>query len=395
LQVRVISGLKAGRLEELSAKADAVPEVVKALDDSDGDVSNNARKVLSQLGSNKAKDTLIDCVLEKTGLEMAVPIINEKGYRHSDSGRWFLYLAVVGRFDDYLREDYDFQRLRPEFKAAPAALQERIHKAILDSGDTRMNGLFVSERRETLLAELTESDAELLVRINVRNRNWEALFKYLWVLPARHISTAVKAMAEAGWQPDDEDKKTLFGRLVKLTRQLEPAPEPLKMLLENPVLKNWFENGQKGAIFKKSARELKAMLNEKTPPPEQIAALGALQKKGELDEETLRKAGHSPHWLVRITAVSLGAPPGYPNNGGCIWFKLAIYDCHAIWGIKPCQVGRDGLEALQAGLKRMGDRRRAGGLNLVEAMVVHYTAHDIEVEDGARVIISETDIEIQ
>jgi hypothetical protein len=52
------------------------------------------------------------------------------------------------------------------------------------------------------------------------------------------------------------------------------------------------------------------------------------------------------------------------------------------------------LEALQEGLARLPDRRVAGGLNLLEAVVAHYTAHDIEIEVGARVVVSEDSFEI-
>lgn len=48
----------------------------------------------------------------------------------------------------------------------------------------------------------------------------------------------------------------------------------------------------------------------------------------------------------------------------------------------------------QAGLSRLQDRRVAGGLNLLEAVVTHYTAHHIEIEVGARVVVSEDAFEI-
>lgn len=55
-------------------------------------------------------------------------------------------------------------------RQVPLARSQR--EAIVRAGEVRMNPLFVTARRETLLAELSDHDAEVLVRVNSRNRNW-------------------------------------------------------------------------------------------------------------------------------------------------------------------------------------------------------------------------------
>ena len=50
---------------------------------------------------------------------------------------------------------------------------------------------------------------------------------------------------------------------------------------------------------------------------------------------------------------------------------------------------------LQEGLARLPDRRVAGGLLYLEAVVAHSMAHDFEVEVGAHVLIGEDSFEIE
>jgi len=383
------------QLARFRDQAEAIPHLVWALSVADRQVAGQAQQALQTLNAQPMVDALIDRVLDDPQSAGAMDLINRCGYRHSVEGRWFLYLVLAGRFDEYLKEDFEFQVLRPEFRAAPAPLQARIREVIVQRGDVRLNPLFVASRRETVLAELSEHDAEVLVRINSRNRNWDELFKFLWVLPARHIRDAVRAMQQAGWQPDDPDRAALFQRLARLVKELGEPPEAGRAAPVLPtVLQSWLNSG------------LAQNWERNVPPPERIAALGTLQRAGKLDADTLAQAARSEHWLVRLAALALGAThpstsdtrPSTPiNDGGKEWFdRLAVFwDAHAVWGLKPCQVTRDGLEALQEGLGRMKDRRAAGGLNLLEAVVAHYTAHDIEIEAGARVVISEDSFEIE
>lgn len=164
-------------------------------------------------------------------------------------------------------------------------------------------------------------------------------------------------------------------------------------MLLNPVLASWLARGEKE---ERGRPRPPASLPEDAPPPDQIAALGALKAKGKLTPEVLGQAGRSPQWLVRLATAALGGKAEPVNAGGKEWFTRlqTALDAESVWGLKPCHATRDGLEALQEGLARMPDRRVAGGLNLLEAVVAHYTAHDIEIEVGARVVVGEDSFEI-
>jgi len=385
---------------------------------------------LGQISGPKAIDTVIDCWLEDKSAAAVRDLINERrwlqfteipwsefctnredrvgktvrkviedqDWRHSDEAKWFIYLVATGRFDEYLAEDYEFQILRPEFLAASVGLKARIREAVVKAGEVRMNGLFLVEKRA---AELTLADAEALVQINIRNHNWEALAGNLWWLPARQIHDAVQAIIAAKWRPVEAEQAVLLRQLEDLATLLATAAlERSGTLPLGPVYQKWLACGETGPFSKKTPSQLKSMLDDETDPPEQIAALGALRKHGQLDTATVAKAGHSGHWMVRWVAVHFGADltkAMQVNDAGIEWFRrLSILkSADVLWTAKPCEVTRDGLEALREHIARLPDRRAAGGLLLVEAICSHYTSNDIEIEDGAHVMVEEDSFELE
>jgi hypothetical protein len=406
VELRVFSGLQAGRLEELArAGAEAMLPLVAALGEKDPALAERARRTLETFVS---ADALVDCALNHAEGAVLAPIIDGRPIRHSIEGRWFLYLALAGRFDDYLAADFEFQTLRAEFRAAPPPLQARIRESIVRAGDTRMNPLFVGEKRRVVLADLSDQEADLLVSVNVRNQNFHELFKFLWVLPARHIRDSIAAMSKAGWRPEDGDREALFDQLAALVGTGGKTPKPaMAPALLNPVLQQWLARGDKEWSWE-PMEKLRERLKDKIPPPDQIAALGALRARGKLTAELLDLAGRSQHWLVRLTVAGLGGSAQPVNDGGKEWIERiqtasgqewlarmqTALGAQSVWGLKPCHVTRGGLEALQDGLACLPDRRVAGGLNLIEAMAAHFTAHDIEIELGARALVGEDSFEI-
>lgn len=277
-------------------------------------------------------------------------------------------------------------------------MQQRIRETITRIGDTRMKGLFVVEKKSTTLGELTAEEADLLVQINARNKNWTKLFSFLGILPARAIGKAVQAMHAAGFRPESEDDAALFDRLVAIVGQISDAPKVARAgIPASPAMRMWLERGETGDMSKLAEPQLRGKLNDDTKYSDRIAAMAALRKQGKLTPADLESGARSDQWLVRIATSILGGPPPAAEPGGSLWIeRLApVLDAEAGWGGKPFQVTRDGFEALQAGLARMPDKRAAGGLLLLEAVVGHSMAHEIELDYGAHVTITEDAIEIE
>lgn len=391
-ELRVLSAIYVGRLDDLRTEAGAsMPALIAALQDCDPKIAAATESVLRSLAQS-GRDALIDFALldaDDPSRERAIAIVEQCGYRHSDDGRWFLHLAATGRFEQYLAEDFEFQRLRAEFRAAPAPLQHRIRAAITRTGDPRMAGLFAAGCHTRTREAITAEDAELLTHICERNRQWPELFQWLRWFPGAQLGPAVKALAASGWQPAEEADAALFAKLTTIAGELGVNVNATVLLAgDNPVLRRWLSSGPNG-----SPELLRARLTEGTPPPEQIAALGALHKAGVLTVDDLARAISSPHWLVRLAALALGAPAN--SEEPVHWVRVA-FDARAAQALKPWQVrSLEDVAALQNGLKRLSDRRAAGPLLFIEAIRAHEIAGDFSIEEGVRVTLSDDAFSIE
>jgi hypothetical protein len=377
----------------------AVPQLVRALFLRDAKAAGIARKGLESLGDPRARNALIDLILEDRENDHLAPLIEEKGYRHSDEGRWYLLLLLTGRLEELFAEDVELRRLRKEFWAVPGNVRARLRASVLQSGDIRMNPLFVREKGDRPEADLTQQDADMLVKINVRNRNWESLFGFFWILPARHIAVILRAMADAGWSPQEPDRASLYARLAAVTKSKRfHGTDP--HITMNPVFAEWFARGESPDFIEREERDLRTMLTESGNPPDQVAALAALRKRGRLTREDMAQAGRSPHWLTLLATASVEEPVVEPTGRDDripFWLKRIMpgLDARTLWDVKPGRVSRDDMEVLRRGVADLPDPALAGGLALVEAVASHYTAHDIEVDMDDPVFVNEDSFEIE
>jgi hypothetical protein len=382
---------------EVIAPDRVIPLLAREVGGASPQAARGAEHYLRKLESAAEVDVLVDLVLDDAGSAHLLPLLAEAGYRHSSEGRHFLYLVLTGRFDEYLAADFELRRLRQEYRAASPGLQQRIRETITRAGDLRMNGLFIAERKATTLGALTMKEAELLVDINARNRNWDKLFGLFDVLPARAIDRAVRAMRAAGWRPESEDGAVLFDRLAGIVAEIGEDPQAAAIgVTMSPVMRAWLERGESGGAGRLSPSEARSKLDDDTKYSDRITAMAVLKKAGQLGEAELAQGARSDHWLVRLATAILGGPPPALEPGGRLWLARlapALHDDAAATG-KPCQITRDGLEALQAGLLRFPDPRKAGGLRLLEAVASHHRGHDIEIDENAHVTVGEDTIEI-
>ncbi len=376
----------------------ARPHLLSALQGKNRAAAAQAEGALRSLVDPGARDALIDLVLDGKAGERVARLVDQAGYRHSDEGRHLLYLALLGRFEECLTVDPGFHVLRARFNSAPADLQDRIREAVTHASDARANQLLSVPRRQTVLGELTGDEAELLVRVAASQRQWETLFRCCWVLPAAPLARAVKAMREDRWSPEDPDRSGLLTRLVALVEEIGQPPEPtFRSLALGPLLQGWLARGEAWERSGQPEEAWRRRLSDSADPADQVAALAALRQRGALDGAALRQAGRSPHWPVRFVAAALGGQIDPQDQGGRLWLeRLApLLSADALWGGRPCDLARGGLEALRSGLAALPDRRAAGGLLLVEAVFTHYAGRQPEVDPSTCVVVGEDTFEIQ
>jgi len=344
------------------------------------------------------RSVLVDLVLDGQAGDALVSLVERAGYRHSDLGRHLLYLALQGRLDDCRALDPGLGTLRSRFRSAPAALQARIRQALTRTAGPEAERLLVEGGRQTVLGELTLREANLLVRLAASRGNWEVLFRCLWVLPAGALARAVRAMRDEGWSPREPERADLLAHLAALVEETGPVPESDEACpAPGPLLQGWWARGEAWERSGAPQEDWRRCLDEAADPADHVAALAALRQRGSLDHGTLRQAGRSPHWPVRLVAAALGGQVDPQDPGGRLWLeRLApLVSVEALWAGRPCDLVRGGLEALQEGLAGLSDRRAAGGLLLVEAVYTHYAGRQPEIDSGLVVVVQEETLTVK
>ncbi|MCD4786095.1 MAG: HEAT repeat domain-containing protein [Candidatus Eremiobacteraeota bacterium] len=84
------------------------------------------------------------------------------------------------------------------------------------------------------------------------------------------------------------------------------------MKSENPVLEKWIDRGKRG-LSGISGAEWRKKLTDGADPPDQVAALAALQSINKLSYSDLERVLESPHWLIRWAAAEALGNIGDPR----------------------------------------------------------------------------------
>ncbi len=370
----------------------ARPHLLAVLEGKDVEAAARAEAALGALADPGARSALVDRVLDGQAGGALVRIVEQAGFRHSDEGRQLLFLALTGRLEECRTLDPDLEALRSRFWSAPASLQDRIREALVRAGGPGADRFLIEAGRRTVLGRLTRREGNLLVGQAAQRRNWEALFRCFWVLPSSCTARGVQAMRDDGWRPREAERADLLSRLIALLDEIGPAPEPDECgPAPGPLLEGWWARGEAWARSGKPEADWRRCLEEAPDPADHVAALAALRLRGTLDRAALHQAERSPHWPVRLVAAALGGQIDPQDPGGRLWLeRLApLVAADALWGGRPCDLLRGGLDALREGLAGLPDRRAAGGLLLVEAVFAHYAGRPPEVDPGLGVVVGE------
>jgi len=304
VEVRTATALKAGKTE-LCDNADSVGSVVKCLSEKDLALKKNAEKTLRNLKNQEAIDALCNGITDGS-YEPARAIVMECGYKPKEIGRRCLFYVITGQTEEYFDLDFEFEHLRAEYMAAPEPVQQRIRTAIQQSGDHRLMGMFGEVRRRFVAKDLTGHEAELMLDVYARNRQWEEIFALLFFAPLTVVFKALSEMKKHGWHPLDEDRKDLFDNLLKVINAMgekpELPPEPDAVL--GSVFEKWIAEGKHKTWTGKNEAVLRDAFKNGIPA-DAIRALSAMNEKNLLNNDDRQFAAKHPHWMLRLVYFSL------------------------------------------------------------------------------------------
>jgi hypothetical protein len=337
--------------------------VTDALKSKDNEVVEVARIAIHSLKNQGAVDILCEGIIDGT-MNAAQAVAIEANLQPKTIGRRCLFFVITGQVEKYLELDFEFQYLRPEYHAAPEAIQQRVRTAIQQSNDHRLMGLFGEVRKKFVAKELTEHEAELMLDVYARNRQMEEIFALLFFAPLPVTVKAIDAIMQAGWQPREDESRELIASLLKIRKtvgekpQLPPEPE----VALGPVFQKWIETGRKEYISK-TDQQLRDILKTGVPP-EAVAALAALAAKNLLqpgEHEALLK--HT-HWLVRMAYIALDeikpetifADNPVSVEGGGHWINSIVphFLSKTFFQLKPVNLTPDRLQQLSTAIENAG-----------------------------------------
>lgn len=291
---------KAARELAGDGSAEAVPLLIEALADSDAEVRATAGGALRGLKERDAVDALCRAAVRQPD-GAAAKICIETRKRPSDHEEACLLLFVTRQLEEYFAEDFEFQGLRQAYDGAGDQVKGLVMD-VVRGGDRRCLGFF---GRRKPLGECSESEIKLAIESALRHRDWPRLFRAFQELPMKHGFPLLDQFRKSGWEPEQEDLKSLYRAALAESdgKPLPPKPPPAKET--SPLFDRWLGEGRAGELAKLSEGELVQRLSSATPP-EGVKIVAGLASKVQPGSPAAHAVETSGHWLVRLAGHATG-----------------------------------------------------------------------------------------
>ena len=357
LDVWILSALKCGmRISPVPPQA--VPFLLRLMSDPDAVIAAQAKSSLQKLAEGETCDALCKLAIrEPKGV--AAQMCVEQGFRHTDPAQNSLLLFVTNQLDEYFKEDYEFQQLRPAYDGADDAVKRHV-LAVVRGGDRRCAAFFSTKSKSLL--ESSDQEIRLALDNFLQHENHPELFQACLQLPLKYGVRILESLSKTDWQPDDPQLASLYKELVREVAGTK-LPPPREPNAESTLFERWLVEGQ--ALAGQPQSKLQGMLGGDSPI-EGVKAVGALAAKGSVSDEAKNAIATSKHWLVRLAGRATGTSIDLTRdnaNDDNLWI------CDLVTGedvleFSPARAKPDDLERLnqaprEAFAGRLGGVRRA------------------------------------
>ena len=213
---RVRVALKCGKLEILTkSKSNLASPLVEATLDSDPEIAAQAQKALGQLKKREAQETLCEQII-KRNLPQAQEAALQAGYLPAETYQRTIYYFVTEQWERYEALDFDYQILRTAYETAEPAMRRRLAEKVRAAGRVEYLTALAGGDYRSRTAKLTLEEAKLLVQVLAANRDWGKLWSLVFEMPLEWSVAAISHLAQATWQPQDQESQTLFEQLSAL-----------------------------------------------------------------------------------------------------------------------------------------------------------------------------------
>ncbi|RPJ42201.1 MAG: hypothetical protein EHM21_13110, partial [Chloroflexi bacterium] len=170
-------------------------------------------------------------------------LVLERGFLPEDPEQRALFLFLAEAWQPYEALDFDHHLLVNAYEAAGRSLRRRLlehsrHTGQLDWLRGMTSGGTATAVEVRWLVDLTDADWDLTIRRLSENEKDADLWRLAQFAPPVWSATILDRLARRGWQPDNEEERGGFSRLVGLARESLGSPlaiHPLKTLYVPPI----------------------------------------------------------------------------------------------------------------------------------------------------------------
>lgn len=386
-KLRILSALKCG-IRIAVDRVEHLPEFLALRDDRDAAIRDSAERCLEK-ATGPAVDALCDEAIKNPAGPIAT-LCHRAKHRPRDHERLCLFLFVTGKLpghlDEYFREDFEFQNLRLEYERADATVREHVME-IVRSGDRRCAGFF---GRRKPLVQCTEPERRVAIASWLQHQEWPRVFQAGLEMPLRESLPLFQALRKSGWQPEAPDLRSVLKQVLTEVDAAAPPDASKPPPATSCLFEKWLARGANGEYAALSETELRDRLKT-AAPPEGVALVAALARRGTLQPETEKMVSESPHWLIRLAwnAMTFASKPSKDSN----YWITELASSAGVLDFWPAKATPDDLPRLanapaEAWVGHIGAPRR-----ILRAILQHRNteleAHDVVVAPGATDVIVE------
>jgi len=216
LSVRVLSALKTKQRQLLTELgAEVVEPLVKACEDRDLTIAEQARLTLRQLKNVEAREAVCRLVIERDH-PIAREAAIEGKYTPRDEYQRALFFFLTEQWKRYEDLDFDHRLLRTVYESADPALRQRIIEKLRASGRPDFLTIIVGGDYRSRVQMMKQDEIKFLVQMLTENKEWAKLWALVFELPFFWSVSIVKTLSGSGWKPEIGDERMTFEELVSL-----------------------------------------------------------------------------------------------------------------------------------------------------------------------------------
>lgn len=211
----VLTSLKFNSRENLITRQDTVLFLLESQKDKDKHISSRAREVLLNLKDQSAIDLLFKLFCEYDS-DMAYQVIIEADYHSSNPNYQALIYFISERWNDYESLDFEQSLLKSIYMTVSEKLKKKILTHAQKNGRLEWFKLIDLKNSQHISYDQWDIGTQILLI----NKNFEKLWKNIFIAPPAISIKILKLLIENNWKPNPITSED-YTELIKMFQLIE------------------------------------------------------------------------------------------------------------------------------------------------------------------------------